>query len=194
LAHQLNYTLLTSNTQFADPPVPTTINGVADAYTQPFFDDFGAASDVTNATAPAFDGLDYVIVANSICASTCSVFSSYLFQKHGVRSAVFGGTPSATTSQFDGGVKGSEVTDFSSVLGELQLAGLSDAEGAPQPFPINADLSLNFRNAIPYVDQEDGILEYVWEAGTKKYQFTKELFNKPQEIWEFVAEEFFGQD
>jgi hypothetical protein len=44
------------------------------------------------------------------------------------------------------------------------------------------------------VDQEDGILEYVWEAGTKKYQFTKELFNKPQEIWEFVAEEFFGQD
>ncbi|KAJ7321641.1 hypothetical protein DFH08DRAFT_753676 [Mycena albidolilacea] len=190
----LNYTLLTSNTQFADPPVPTTINGVADAYTQPFFDDFGAASDVTNATAPAFDGLDYVIVANSICASTCSVFSSYLFQKHGVRSAVFGGTPSATTSQFDGGVKGSEVTDFSSVLGELQLAGLSDAETAPQPFPINADLSLNFRNAIPYVDQEDGILEYVWEAGTKKYQFTKELFNKPQEIWEFVAEEFFGQD
>lgn len=177
-----------------DPPVPKTVNGISDAYSQPFLDDFGAASDVTNFTSPALDGLDYVIVANSICASTCSVFSSYLFQKHNVRSAVFGGTPSAMTSQFDGGVKGSEVTDFSSVLGELQLAGLSDAPGAPQPFPINADLSMNFRNAIPYIHQEDGILEYVWEQGTKKYQFTKELFNKPQEVWEFVAEEFFGQN
>ncbi|KAJ7795164.1 hypothetical protein B0H14DRAFT_2920828 [Mycena olivaceomarginata] len=190
----LNYNLLTNNSQFMDPPVPKTVNGVEDAYSQPFFDDFGAVSDVTNFTSPAFDGLDYVIVANSICASTCSVFSSYLFQKHQVRSAVFGGTPSAATSEFDGGVKGSEVTDFSSVLGELQLAGLSDAPGAPQPFPINADLTLNFRNAIPYVDTQDGILEYVWEQGTKKYQFTKELFNKPQEIWEFVAEEFFGQN
>ncbi|KAJ6549944.1 hypothetical protein B0H19DRAFT_1378678 [Mycena capillaripes] len=190
----LNYNLLTTNSQFMDPPVPQTVNGVKDAYSQRFFDDFGAASDVTNFTTPAFDGIDYVFVANSICASTCSVFSSYLFQKHGVRSAVFGGTPSATTSQFDGGIKGSEVTDFSSVLGELQLAGLADAPGAPQPFPINADLSMNFRNAIPYIHREDGILEYVWEQGTKKYQFTKELFNKPQEVWEFVAEEFFGKN
>ncbi|KAJ6473393.1 hypothetical protein C8R47DRAFT_1076687 [Mycena vitilis] len=188
----LEYNLLTNNSQFMDPPVPKTVNGIKDAYSQPFFDDFGAASDVTNFTAPALDGMDYVLVANSICASTCSVFSSYLFQKHGVRSAVFGGTPSATTSQFDGGVKGSEVTDFGSVVAELALAGLSDAPGAPQPFPINADLSLNFRNAIPYVDAQDGILEYVWEQGTKKYQFTPQLFNKPQAIWEFVAEEFFG--
>ncbi|KAJ7153354.1 hypothetical protein C8R46DRAFT_1006654 [Mycena filopes] len=190
----LEYNLLKNDSQFMDPPVPKKVNGIADAYSQPFFDDFGLASDVTNFTAPAFDGIDYVIVANSICASTCSVFSSYLYQKHNVRSAVFGGTPVALTSQFDGGVKGSEVTDFSSVLGELSLAGLSDAPNAPQPFPINADLTMNFRNAIPYIDQQDGILEYVYEAGTKKYQFTKEMFNKPQEVWEFVAEEFFGKN
>ncbi|KAJ7685933.1 hypothetical protein B0H17DRAFT_1204617 [Mycena rosella] len=188
----LEYNFLVNSSQFMDPPVPKTVNGVHDAYSQPFFDDFGVASDVTNFTAPPLAGLDYVIVANSICASTCSVFSSFLFQKHGVRSAVFGGTPGATTSQFDGGVKGSEVTDFGSVVGELQNAGLQDAPGAPQPFPISASLSMNFRNAIPYVDQEDGILEYVWEQGTKKYQFTKEMFNKPQEVWEFVAGEFFG--
>ncbi|KAJ7618007.1 hypothetical protein FB45DRAFT_1063530 [Roridomyces roridus] len=190
----LEYNLLTNNSQFMDPPVAQKVNGVADAYSQHFFDDFGSVSDITNFTSPAFEGIDYVFVANSICASTCSVFSSYLFQKHGVRSAVFGGTPTAKTSQFDGGVKGSEVTDFSSVLGELQLAGLQDDPKAPQPFPVSADLTMNFRNAIPYVDKEDGILEYVWEQGTKKYQFTKELFNKPQAIWEFVAEEFFGQE
>ncbi|KAK7045119.1 hypothetical protein R3P38DRAFT_2882676 [Favolaschia claudopus] len=192
----LNYTLLTSNKQFMDPPVPQKINGVADAYSQQFFDDFGVASDVTNFTSAPFSDLSYVIVANSLCASTCSVFSSYLSQKHNVRSAVFGGTPIAqlTNSQFDGGVKGSEVTEFESVLAELSLAGLSGEEDAPKPFPINAGLSLNFRNAIPYKHKEDGILEYVYEAGTKKYQFTKETFNKPQKVWEFVAEEFFGKN
>ncbi|KAJ6623295.1 hypothetical protein B0H10DRAFT_2213682 [Mycena sp. CBHHK59/15] len=190
----LNANLLTHSTQFMDPPVPQRINGVMDAYSQPFFDDFGTADSVTNFTAPPFEGIDYVMVANSICASTCSIFSSYLFQKHGVRSAVFGGTPTASISQFDGGVKGSEVTDFSSVLGELQLAGLQDEPAAPQPFPISASLSLNFRNALPYINKEDGILEYVYEPGTKKYQFTTDQFNKPQLVWEFVAEEFFGQD
>jgi hypothetical protein len=101
-----DYELFQNNSQFLDPPVPQVVNGVQDAYSKQFLDDFGDSSaDVTNFTTPPFAGEDYVFVANSICASTCSIFSSYLFQKHGVRSAVFGGTPSATVSQFDGGVK-----------------------------------------------------------------------------------------
>ncbi|KAJ7777128.1 hypothetical protein B0H16DRAFT_1449266 [Mycena metata] len=189
----LNYVLLENNTQFMDPPVPQIVNGVKDAFSKQFFDDFGDNSTtVTNFTTPPFAGSDYVFVANSICASTCSIFSSYLFQKHGVRSAVFGGTPTATTSQFDGGVKGSEVTDFDSILGELELAGLQDDPAAPQPFPVEISLTMNFRNAIPYIDKQDDILEYVFEPDTKKYQFTFDQFNKPQKIWEFVAEEFFG--
>ncbi|KAJ7498139.1 hypothetical protein B0H11DRAFT_1998840 [Mycena galericulata] len=191
----LNYVLLKNNSQFLDPPVPQTVNGVKDAFSKQFFDDFGpGSSSVTNFTTPPFAGTDYVIVANSICASTCSVFSSYLFQKHGVRSAVFGGTPSSVISQFDGGVKGSEVTDYDSILGELELAGLQDDPAAPQPLPISTtSFTMNFRNAIPYIDKEDGILDYVWEQDTKKYQFTPDQFNRPQAVWEFVAEEFFGQ-
>ncbi|KAJ6529221.1 hypothetical protein B0H19DRAFT_1333099 [Mycena capillaripes] len=166
---QLNYTTLTSNTQFMDPPVPQIINGIADAFSHPFFDNSGTAADTTNFTAPPFSDLDLVIVANSVCASTCSIFSSYLYEKHGVRSAVFGGTPAATASdsQFDGGVKGSEVTFFESVLLELRLTGLADAPSAPRAFPINTELSMNFRNA-----NQDEILDYVWEEGTRKYQFT----------------------
>ncbi|KAF7345502.1 hypothetical protein MVEN_01568700 [Mycena venus] len=189
----LNYVLLQNNSQFMDPPVPQVVNGVKDAYSKQFLDDFGDNSTaVTNFTTPPFEGQDYVFVANSICASTCSIFSSYLFQKHGVRSAVFGGTPSSTISQFDGGVKGSEVTDFDEIISELDLAGLDDDPAAPQPFPVSASFTMNFRNAIPYVDKQDGILEYVWEQDTKKYQFTHDQFNKPQKVWEFVAEEFFG--
>ncbi|KAJ7261902.1 hypothetical protein C8J57DRAFT_1513678 [Mycena rebaudengoi] len=189
-----DYQMLTSNKQFMDPPVPQTVNGVLDAYSQPFLDDFGNGSEtVTRFTSPPFSGMNYVLVSNGICASTASIFSSYLFQKHGVRSAVFGGTPNATASQFDGGVKGSEVTDLSRILFELKSAGLQNETAAPQKLPVNAVLSLNFRNAIPYLSKKDGILEYVWEEGTRKYQFTHEQYNKPQKIWEFVADEFFGK-
>lgn len=187
-----SYTPLTSNNQFIDPPVPQSINGIEDAYSHPFLDDFGDSSAaVTNFTAPPFEANDYVIVSNGICASTCSIFSSYLFQKHGVRSAVFGGAPNFIASQFDAGIKGSEVTSIDRVVFELENAGLKNDKAAPQLFPISASLSLNFRNAIPYIHKEDGILEYVWEQGTKKYQFTHEQHNSPQKIWEFVAEEFF---
>ncbi|KAJ7483449.1 hypothetical protein FB451DRAFT_1555414 [Mycena latifolia] len=191
----LNYVSLKNNSQFLDPPVPQVVNGVQDAYSKPFFDNFGpGSSSLTNFTAPPFEGKDYVLVANSICGSTCSIFSSFLFQKHGLRSAVFGGTPSSSVSQFDGGVKSSEVIDFESILFELELAGLQDDPAAPQPFPIEATFTVNFRNVISYIDKQDGILEYVWEQGMKKYQFTHDQFNQPQKIWEFVAEEFFGQN
>jgi len=192
----LNYVLLQNNSQFMDPPVPQVVNGVQDAYSKQFLDDFGDSSaGVTAFTTPPFEGKDYVFVANSICASTCSVFSSYLFQKHGVRSAVFGGTPTSAISQFDGGVKGSEVTDYDSIIFELELAGLQDDPAAPKELPIAASgFTMNFRNAIPYIDQQDGILEYVFEQDTKKYQFTHDQWNQPQKVWEFVAEEFFGQD
>lgn len=39
---------------------------------------------------------------------------------------------------------------------------------------------------------EDGILEYVFEEATTHYQFTKENFNNPQAIWEFVAGQYFS--
>ncbi|KAJ6549972.1 hypothetical protein B0H19DRAFT_185107 [Mycena capillaripes] len=38
----LNYYLLTNNSQFTDPPVPEIVNAVQYAYSQPFFDDIGA--------------------------------------------------------------------------------------------------------------------------------------------------------
>ncbi|KAJ7591935.1 hypothetical protein C8J56DRAFT_1046292 [Mycena floridula] len=144
----LNYTLLTSNAQFLDPPVPQTVNGVADAYSEKFFDDFGNSSaDVTAFTAPPFAGEDY-----------CS-FST---------------------------------TNFDMILFELELAGLQDDPAAPQPFPIAVSLTYNYRNAIPYIHQQDGILEFVYEADTQKFQFTPEIFNRPQAVWEYTAEQFFG--
>ncbi|KAJ7173434.1 hypothetical protein C8R46DRAFT_1215378 [Mycena filopes] len=189
------YIPLTSNAPFMDPPVAQTINGVPDAYSHPFLDNFGNSSKaLTNFSTPPFAGEDYVLVSNGICASTCSIFSSYLFQKHRVRSAVFGGAPNSTTAQFDGGVKGSEVTYLETVVHELDMAGLGNDTTAPRLLPIAGSLTMNFRNAIPYIDKEDGILEYVWEQGIRKYQFTHEQYNNPQKIWEFVAEEFFGDD
>ncbi|KAF8191546.1 hypothetical protein K438DRAFT_1970533 [Mycena galopus ATCC 62051] len=142
LSMRPNYVLFQNNSQFMDPTVPEGVNGVWDAYSKKIFDDFGDSSAaVMNFTTPPFADKDYVFVTNSICASTCSIFSSYLFQKHG----------------FDGGVKGSEVADFDEVIFELQLAGLDSDPAAPQPFPIAASFTMNFRNAFPYIDKQDGI-------------------------------------
>lgn len=112
-----------------------------------------------------------------------------------MRSAVFGGLPTATAadSQIDGGVKGSEVTSYSSILYELQLANLQNNDAAPQPLPIEASFNLNFRNAIPYTNQDDGILEYVFEGATTHYQFTKALVSNPQVSvlsWKVVSRAF----
>jgi len=116
-----------------------------------------------------------------------------------VRSAVFGGLPNANrdNSQFDGGVKGSEVTSLTSILAELRNANLQDDPNAPQPLPIRAaSFNLNFRNALTYTEKEEaggenGILEYVFEEATTHYQFTKQNVDKPQQVWEFVAGQFF---
>lgn len=165
----LNYNLFTNNSQIFDPPQEQTVNGVADYYSQKFFDDFGANSSVvTNFTSPPFKAKDIVLVSNSICASTCSIFSSYLFQKHGVRSAVFGGLPNQTLAdaQFDGGVKGSEILSLEGVLEDLDTVGLQNDPAAPQPLPVEASFSVNFRNAIPYIDKKEKILEFVFEEPT----------------------------
>ncbi|KAJ7591921.1 hypothetical protein C8J56DRAFT_1046276 [Mycena floridula] len=162
------YTLSSSSLVMELTPTYTSMQPVSKR------DDFGNSStDVTAFTAPPFAGEDYL-------------------QKHGVRSAVFRGTPSAKVAQFDGGVKGSEVTDFDTILFELELAGLQDDPAAPQPFPIAVSLTYNYRNAIPYIYQQDGILEFVYEADTQKFQFTPEIFNRPQAVWEYTAEQFFG--
>ncbi|CAK5268090.1 unnamed protein product [Mycena citricolor] len=180
---------LTSNAQFMDPPVKQIVNGIPDAYSHPILDNFDSIAKTFD--EPPFADGDYVIVSNGICASTCSIFTSYLFQKHGVRSAVFGAQ--AEKFEFDGGIKGSEITSLDDILSELDTADLADDPAAPQALPVSASLTLNFRNAIPYEDEtEDKILEFVWEQGTKGYQYTKEMFNNPERVWEFVAGEFFG--
>lgn len=191
----LNYNYLTSNAQFMDPPVQQTINGVQDAYSHPFYDDFGDNSTaVTNFTSAPFAGTDIVFIGNGLCASTCSIFTTYLYQKHGVRSVAFGGNPVAVRWSVDGGVKGSEVTSYSTVLRELALAGLSNDPNAPQPLPVVASFNLNYRNALTYQDPGVGILEYFYQDATKHFQYTQATYNNPQATWEFVAEQMFGQN
>ncbi|KAJ7231723.1 hypothetical protein B0H12DRAFT_206664 [Mycena haematopus] len=118
--------LLQNNSPFMANPVPQIINGVSDAYSKQSFNGNSSAA-VTNLTPPPFAGEDYAFVANSICASTCSIFSSYLVQKHGVRSAV----ASSAVSQC------SEIPDCDSIIAELRFAGLHSDPAAPHPFPVS---------------------------------------------------------
>jgi len=81
--------VLTNNSQFMSPPVSIEVNGVTDHFSNWVHDDFGDSSaGSTNFTVAPFAPEDIIVISNSICASTCSVFSSYLYEKHGVKTAV----------------------------------------------------------------------------------------------------------
>ncbi|KAF7298350.1 hypothetical protein MKEN_01359600 [Mycena kentingensis (nom. inval.)] len=193
LYRDANYVLLQNNSQFMDPPVPQVINGIQDAFSHEIIDDFGDdSSRFTAFTAPPFAAENIAFVSNSICGSACSGVTSYFVQRHGVRSAVFGGTPDAVVSPVTGGVKDGVVADLEGILFELETAGLQDDPTAPRPLPIQATFTLHVRNAIPFNDTQFEILEYVYVPGTKKYQFTFDNYNRPQKVWEFVADEFWG--
>ncbi|KAJ7803175.1 hypothetical protein B0H14DRAFT_3487694 [Mycena olivaceomarginata] len=148
----LNYEPFQNNSQFLDPPVPQIVNGVQDAYSKQFLRQLRRQLRRRDELLPRRQ--------TTVCA---------------LRSLVE--RPSATVSQFDGGVKGSEITSYDEILFELELAGLDTdprrAAAVPSLRGVHRGTS---GNAIPYIDQKDGILD----------------FNKPQKIWEFVAEEFFG--
>jgi hypothetical protein len=89
-------------------------------------------------------------------------------------------------------LQGSEVTSYSSILRELGYANLQNDPLAPQPLPIRASFNLNFRNAIPYTNKQDGIMEFTFNPATTHYQFTKKMYNNPQAVWEFVASQYFS--
>ncbi|KAJ6621496.1 hypothetical protein B0H10DRAFT_2188003 [Mycena sp. CBHHK59/15] len=144
-----------------------------DASSHPFFDDFGTASDVTNFTTPPFEGKDYLSLPEA-WGPLCGLWWNTGFHD----------------LEFNGGVKGSEITFFGDILFQLEMLNMLDDPAAPRYLPINAQFSINYRNAIPYIDTQDGILEYVWEGATKKYQFTHAQLNNPQKSGSSLPKSF----
>ena len=94
----LNDTEFPNTKDFLDPPVPIKVNGHVDENSQRFHDtcaQFAFSPNVTIPQKPPFDPKRVLIVGNAVCASTCSLFSTSMVERQGIRTVIFGGDPGA---------------------------------------------------------------------------------------------------
>jgi hypothetical protein len=64
-----------------------------------------------------FNASDMILLYDGYCASTCTVFSELMKTLGGVQSIAVGGRPQLAAMQGVGGVKGSNIQEFKTLIG-----------------------------------------------------------------------------
>ncbi|KZT22301.1 hypothetical protein NEOLEDRAFT_1138220 [Neolentinus lepideus HHB14362 ss-1] len=183
----LNDTEMPNTYDYNSPSVPLFINGQTDASSQRFHD-LCTPYDVTPPANPPFDLKNVAIVSNGDCASTCSMFSTSMYERHGTKIAVFGGKPGETMEYK--GMAGNQVLEWADIDTEVKTAGLKDDPLAPPDLLVSGDLRHNWRTAWSYLDESRPIA-YVSEPATYRYPYTKETYMNPQNLWTFAVNQLF---
>ncbi|KAF8061523.1 hypothetical protein FPV67DRAFT_1509294 [Lyophyllum atratum] len=155
-------------------PIPKTINGHEDAFTQ---------------REALFDPSHIVIVSNGRCASlSCSLFAITMAKHESVRTVVVGGK-NDVPQQYCGTV-GGQSTGFASVDTEIKSTGLKNHELAPPDFLTNSVQGITWRLAFG-IDDKDEPEEWQDHPADLNYELTFENVNNPVAIWTGVAERMF---
>ncbi|KAH9030512.1 hypothetical protein EDB85DRAFT_1866414 [Lactarius pseudohatsudake] len=188
----LNGTQMPLDFDYNDPSVPYTINGRDDPTSQRF-EDICPTLNVTIPKAPPFDLNQIAIIGNGFCASTCSLFTTLMFERHQTKIAVFGGNPSQSI-QYKGTVKltfafaamaGNQVLEWFDLDTEIKTAGLKNDPLAPPDLLVNGDMRVNWRSAYSFSD-ENVPIAYVSEQPQYRFPYTAETYNNPQKVWLFA--------
>jgi hypothetical protein len=163
---------------------------------------------VTIPTTPPFDLNNVVIIGNGNCASTCSLFTTAMFERHQTKIAVFGGNHSQPI-QYKG-MAGNQVLEWADLDTEIKTAGLKDDPLAPPDLLVNGNMRHNWRTAYSYFN-ENVPIAYISEhpqcmypmmrsctcddalMDTDRFAYTAETYGNPQNLWLFAENQFFGQ-
>lgn len=165
---------------------------------------------------PPFAPENIAVLSNGACSSTCSSFSEHMKNQAGVRFVAVGGRPMNGPMQADGGVKGTQIFDFTffidtllSVFEEvaaqnntaigkgtgwydLGLLPIARTSGAANADNILAGITggggVNGRNAFRIGDTSNTPLQYVYEAADCRLWYTPEMLVSPVPLWERTAE------
>ncbi|KAF8270054.1 hypothetical protein EI94DRAFT_1723741 [Lactarius quietus] len=184
----LNGTLMPDNFDYNDPSAPFVIDGRSDPTSQRF-EDALPPMNVTIPTTPPFDLNNVVIIGNGNCASTCSLFTTIMFERHQTKMAVFGGNLSQPI-QYKG-MAGNQVLEWADLDTEIKTAGLKDDPLAPPDLLVNGDMRHNWRSAYSFFN-ENAPIAYVSELPQYRFPYTAETYNNPQNLWLFAEKQFFG--
>ncbi|KAK0614878.1 hypothetical protein B0T17DRAFT_370680 [Bombardia bombarda] len=146
-----------------------------------------------------------IVLTDGICASTCTVFTGLMQHEQNIRTVAMGGRPLKAPMQAVGGVKGSQVLQFTNMQ-EIQIAvldGTNTTVVSPDlarvlpptgPAPLQpVDLkgaSFNWKNA--YAEDKAGAddvpAQFLYEAANCRRFYTAEHLSDIQALWRDVAD------
>ncbi|EIM87280.1 uncharacterized protein STEHIDRAFT_156264 [Stereum hirsutum FP-91666 SS1] len=203
----LNDTQFSLNENFETPDIQFIVNG-QDQPTSQRFHDICTPYAVPIPATPPFDLKNVAMVNNGNCASTCSLFSTVMHEKHGTKIAVFGGKPGEDV-QFKG-MAGNQVLEWADLDTEIKTAQLKDDPLAPPDLIVSANMRHNWRTAYSFLDEHTPIgkfsrrvvdllttdtsplsTAYVSELPTLRFPYTMDTYNNPQNLWKFAASQLF---
>ncbi|KAF8198537.1 hypothetical protein BJ912DRAFT_1074631 [Pholiota molesta] len=167
------------------PPVATTVNGRADAFSQRLGEE--CPEDQFPIPPPAtalFDPKKVVIVSNGRCASSCSLFSITMNKEEGSPTVVLGGKKDVQ-QQYCGTV-GGQSTDFSTMDTEIKSTGLKNNSLAPPDLLVNGVQGITWRLGFG-VDDPTQPEEWQSHPATLNLPITADIVNNPVAIWETVV-------
>ncbi|KAH9077636.1 hypothetical protein EDB83DRAFT_2514350 [Lactarius deliciosus] len=170
----LNGTQMPLDFDYNDPSVPVVVNGRNQPTSQRF----------EIPTTPPFDLNKVAIIGNGNCASTCSLFTTLMFERHQTKIAIFGGNPSQQI-QYKGTLPSTTLQGEGT---HIKTAGLKDDPLAPPDlYGLEHASQLEkrfFNEKLP--------IAYVSEQPQFRFPYTAETYNNPQKVWLFAEQKFFG--
>ncbi|VDB83219.1 unnamed protein product [Peniophora sp. CBMAI 1063] len=173
---------------YMKPPVTITVNGAKETNSERFFDVCTPYS-VDLPEAPPFDFKKIAIVGNANCASTCALFSSVLYERHGVKFGIFGGKPGESIQIK--GMAGNQVLEWADLDTEIKTAELGNSPLIPPDLLVDGNMRVNWRSAYAWSDLSTPIA-YVDEPAQLRFAYTKDTWNNPQNLWSFAESQFFS--
>ncbi|KAF9560741.1 hypothetical protein CPC08DRAFT_636240 [Agrocybe pediades] len=172
------------NADWLQPPVPVTINGRKDAFSQRLGQECQPEGFPTEPPKEAlFDPKKVAIVSNGRCASSCSLFSIAMNKLEGSKTVVVGGKKDVK-QQYCGTI-GGQSTDFSTIDTEIKTAKLKNHTLAPPNLLVNGVFGITWRLAFG-IDDPNQPAEWQNHQADVNLPLTEELANNPVAIWEEV--------
>ncbi|KAL3952473.1 hypothetical protein ACCO45_012416 [Purpureocillium lilacinum] len=149
-----------------------------------------------------FKAEDIVLLYDGVCASTCTLASEMLRIQGGVKSVAFGGRPREGPIQGVGGVKGSQVLQFSNILDYAQQAAelTKDPKQLAElnrytdlPLQRSSAAAVNVRDQILRDNVNDGLpAQFVAENADCRLYWTAPMISDVSEIWKAAANSAFN--
>ncbi|GJC78846.1 peptidase S41 family protein ustP [Colletotrichum liriopes] len=149
-----------------------------------------------------FEAENIIILYDGVCASTCTLASEFLRLHGGVKSVAFGGLPVEGPIEGVGGIKGSQVLDWSNIYSytTFLLPYASNAEQKAafaryNDLPLNRSTAaaVNVRDQILRDNVDDGIpAQFIREEADCRLYWTLPMINDVTAIWKATANAAFN--